>query len=761
MNIKEIREKYPQYGNISDKELAERLHQKYYKDMDFADFSQRIGYKAPVQNTPLPPLSPELRAQPRGNYWQGVPSAFGEGFEQGLLSGTESALNGATLGGYGWLNRKLGGEMDKRRQELQALAGNEGLGSLNLTADFAAGLGGGVGGVPRATAALGSGLLGSRLWSLPAYAASGAADAGIMSAFDNDFTNSEAITQDALEGGLMGGLLGTVRNMALKPLSKVFSAKELTKGKKGGLNNVVDNPDAVKIVRRGSGASDDVAQEFMNKVPAAARRINSETADMINNSLNRRIDVPRTVASQKQKYRDFMEANAGNEVLDFSPTKEQLNGLKPESGFNPNFGLSRNKAESLLRNRAEQNGLGIYNDDLSNLPNAETKKWGIYHFLGGGNRRPYVRTLHNTLNKPDVKFSQNGRDYALKKYTDNSSGKDFYDFVVLDDGKLFNKFIPDSLAHIDNQLKKTTQNASLSGRIENYGRPMRGTVSNPSDANISSQNIVVNQKLPHISELYKGLTQYQSKALGTAIKQGSEMTNYSLGSLDSINEVKKNLNDMINKAVKEGEKAKVMQLKVVKQRVDNILGDGLKGRDKPYSKAMRMEEALDAGRRYNPNAVGNDALIPSLPPLERNAFTQGLFQRMTHNPLTGSNLANDALKYENALSGVLPPSRYDALMDGLNRQNVRYNRLAQLGGRAQNKLVMPEKDWFFGREQLESKGATLGAGLDWVNEALRGRAYEQAAKNLLDPDFVGTEGSWLMENYPTLSAYLSGMFAAE
>lgn len=43
MNIKEIREKYPQYGNISDKELAERLHQKYYKDMDFADFSQRIG----------------------------------------------------------------------------------------------------------------------------------------------------------------------------------------------------------------------------------------------------------------------------------------------------------------------------------------------------------------------------------------------------------------------------------------------------------------------------------------------------------------------------------------------------------------------------------------------------------------------------------------------------------------------------------------------------------------------------------------------
>lgn len=792
MNIKEIREKYPQYGNISDKELAERLHQKYYKDMDFADFSQRIGYKAPVQNTPLPPLSPELRAQPRGNYWQGVPSAFCEGFEQGLLSGTESVLNGATLGGYGWLNRKLGGEMDKRRQELQALAGNEGLGSLNLTADFAAGLGGGLGGVPRATAALGSRLLGSRLWSLPAYAASGAADAGIMSAFDNDFTNREAITQDALEGGLMGGLLGTAGNMVFNPLSKVFSAKSLTKGLKGGLNNVVDNSDSIRILRRGIGASDDVAREFMNKVPAAARRFNSETAEMINNSLNHRIDVPRTVASQKQKYRDFMEANAGNEVLDFSP-KPQLEAMQAESGFNPNRGLSKQDAESLLRNRAEQGGLGIYNDDLSNLPGAGSQSLGINHFFSG-NRRPYVRTLHNTLGKPDLRYSQNGRNYAIKKYTDNSTGKDFYDFVVLDNGELFNKF-PTNSNYVANQFKNGVQDVSLNARMpgavepihgaagNQFKKPMQdvslhGTLSNnqqgihpllESSLSINPNGLVVNPELPHYLTLYEGLTPYQVKSLNSAVKRGSEKTTNKLGTLDSMNRIKQELNDDIMKSKVPDEKnslnlvdtSDTKQLREVKQRVDRTLGDALKGRDKGYRKAKSMDAAYNAGRRYNPNAVGNDALIPSLPPLERNAFTQGLFQRMTHNPLTGSNLANDALKYENALSGVLPPSRYDALMDGLNRQNVRYNRLAQLGGRAQNKLVMPEKDWFFGREQLESKGATLGAGLDWVNEALRGRAYEQAAKNLLDPDFVGTEGSWLMENYPTLSAYLSGMFAAE
>ena len=763
MNIKEIREKYPQYGNISDKELAERLHQKYYKDMDFADFSQRIGYKAPVQNTPLPPLSPELRAQPRGNYWQGVPSAFGEGFEQGLLSGTESALNGATLGGYGWLNRKLGGEMDKRRQELQALAGNEGLGSLNLTADFAAGLGGGLGGVPRATAALGSRLLGSRLWSLPAYAASGAADAGILSAFDNDFTNSEAITQDALEGGLMGGLLGTAGNMALKPLSKVFSAKELTKGKKGGLNNVVDNPDAVKIVRRGIGASDNVAQEFMNKVPAAARRINSETADMINNSLNRRIDVPRTVASQKQKYRDFMEANAGNEVLDFSELLPEVHRYRGKDNLSVLKSIRRNlqKTEPEFKFRLDEQG-----------------NYDYPHFLKDSQRQQYVHSLASTYRFPDkivdgINDNQN-RQYLLKTFYNPDNQKAVYDVGVLNsDGTLLTKF-----AREGRKGKTTTENILKKGIARTS---TGGTTLTPSQMGaapslnvrlnntINPNGLVVNPELPHYLTLYEGLTPYQVKSLNSAVKRGSEKTTNKLGTLDSMNRIKQELNDDIMKSKVPDEKnslnlvdtSDTKQLREVKQRIDRTLGDALKGRDKGYRKAKSMDEAYNAGRRYNPNAVGNDALIPSLPPLERNAFTQGLFQRMTHNPLTGSNLANDALKYENALSGVLPPSRYDALMDGLNRQNVRYNRLAQLGGRAQNKLVMPEKDGFFGREQLESKGATLGAGLDWVNEALRGRAYEQAAKNLLDPDFVGTEGSWLMENYPTLSAYLSGMFAAE
>lgn len=43
MNIQEIRQKYPQYDNISDEQLAKGLHQKYYSAMPFDEFSKRIG----------------------------------------------------------------------------------------------------------------------------------------------------------------------------------------------------------------------------------------------------------------------------------------------------------------------------------------------------------------------------------------------------------------------------------------------------------------------------------------------------------------------------------------------------------------------------------------------------------------------------------------------------------------------------------------------------------------------------------------------
>lgn len=44
--IAEVREKYPQYADLSDEQLAQGLHQKYYSDMPYEQFAHTIGLNA-------------------------------------------------------------------------------------------------------------------------------------------------------------------------------------------------------------------------------------------------------------------------------------------------------------------------------------------------------------------------------------------------------------------------------------------------------------------------------------------------------------------------------------------------------------------------------------------------------------------------------------------------------------------------------------------------------------------------------------------
>lgn len=719
-----------------------------------AAYDNFLNNERKAQN--LPPLSPELRAQPSGNYGNGILAAGLGGLGEGLLGGAESFLNGATLGGYGWLNRKLGGNADKRHQELQAMAESEGLGGLNRAADFVAGLGGGLRGASRATAALGNSLLGSRMWNLPAYAASGAADAGIMSAFDNDFSDAGAVAQDALNGVVLGSAFGLGGNLVANPLNKMLSAKAMTKGLKGGLNNVADNPEAIKVLRSGIKTDDTVAQDFLNLAPEALRQVNSETADLVNSSLARRVNVPQSVANQKQKYRDFMEANAGREVVDFSP-KAQLEAMRVESSYNPSRGRTQSQYIDMLQKRAEQSGIGFEGD--------------IRHFLGEG-RSPYVRTLHNTLSYPDVTYTQvnpkgDMQDYFVKKYINSENGRPFYDFMYKkQNGGLYSKFNTNE-NYVVNQFKNPMQDVSLHGKLPNNQQGIHPLLE--SSSNITRNGLIVNPELPHISTLYEGLTPYQVKALDDAIARGAAKTTNKLGTLDSLNRIKQELNaDIIGSQqanpanrLSSVDTPDTVALRNVKQRVDRTLGEALKGRDKGYRKAKGMEEAYNAGWEYNPNNVRMRDYAGSLNLLNRNAFAQGLLGRAIHNPLTNRNLAKDVTKYENTLRGILPDNRYGELMRGLGRNSTRYGRLANLVNAAENRLSMPEGTRLFLREQLENPLSAVGAIAD--ESVLRGRqrALRQAAKNLLDPNFSGVDDSWLTENYPALSAYLSGMFAAQ
>ena len=49
MNIQEVRQKFPQYNDLSDQQLADALHAKYYPDMDKSEYYQKIGFS--IQKT--------------------------------------------------------------------------------------------------------------------------------------------------------------------------------------------------------------------------------------------------------------------------------------------------------------------------------------------------------------------------------------------------------------------------------------------------------------------------------------------------------------------------------------------------------------------------------------------------------------------------------------------------------------------------------------------------------------------------------------
>ena len=51
ITLQQYREKYPQFNDVDDTELATALHKKYYPSMPFEDFSSKIGVKKPVTTT--------------------------------------------------------------------------------------------------------------------------------------------------------------------------------------------------------------------------------------------------------------------------------------------------------------------------------------------------------------------------------------------------------------------------------------------------------------------------------------------------------------------------------------------------------------------------------------------------------------------------------------------------------------------------------------------------------------------------------------
>jgi len=82
--LSNFRQQYPEYNDISDKDLADALHSKYYSDLDINEYYQQIGLGQSLDSVSAD--------QPEGvDYYAGVPLEVGKGVVRGFGSGLLSA----------------------------------------------------------------------------------------------------------------------------------------------------------------------------------------------------------------------------------------------------------------------------------------------------------------------------------------------------------------------------------------------------------------------------------------------------------------------------------------------------------------------------------------------------------------------------------------------------------------------------------------------------------------------------------------------
>ena len=110
MNIQEFRKKYPEYNDISDQQLSDSLHKKFYSDMDRAEFDRRfLG----VQTQPQRGLLEQMgRMTTRQLPLAGMMFGGAGGALLGAPAGGIGAIPGGVAGGA------LGAGMGRSAQEI-------------------------------------------------------------------------------------------------------------------------------------------------------------------------------------------------------------------------------------------------------------------------------------------------------------------------------------------------------------------------------------------------------------------------------------------------------------------------------------------------------------------------------------------------------------------------------------------------------------------------------------------------------------------
>lgn len=117
--IAEIREKYPQYSDLSDEQLAKGLHQKFYSDLPFEDFAGKIGFASEASYIVDGKVVKKSEIAPNDPRFYNV----GDAAEKELAQGSRDLLRAGALTGRTIMNTVAGAPL---------LAMNAGVAARNL-----------------------------------------------------------------------------------------------------------------------------------------------------------------------------------------------------------------------------------------------------------------------------------------------------------------------------------------------------------------------------------------------------------------------------------------------------------------------------------------------------------------------------------------------------------------------------------------------------------------------------------------------------
>lgn len=245
--IRDIRQKYPQYNDLSNRELLDGIHNKHYSDIPKDEF-----YSKALGGTELPELETDSQIANRTVKGALRSAASTVPFVGGFIDNAEAGVR-SLVGDESYQE-----ELDKIRQENKNYQGQldrAGVGGIATGAEIVGSLATGIGGI----GALGKAIGGSKALQ-PLSRASQTAKgqiglgAGIGAVEGAGFADEDAGT-GALIGGAIGGSVPVVGRSVAKALGKTNKIS----GK--SIEDIASNNKDIKTTLKGIQSSEEIAEQ--------------------------------------------------------------------------------------------------------------------------------------------------------------------------------------------------------------------------------------------------------------------------------------------------------------------------------------------------------------------------------------------------------------------------------------------------------------------------------------------------------------------